>query len=586
MYRTHHCGALNKSFIGKTVTLSGWVQNNRDFGKLTFIDLRDRFGITQIVFNEEEQEILSKEARQLGREFVIQIEGTVIERSNKNLNIPTGEIEIAANTLKIISKSETPPFTIIDETDGSEELRLKHRYLDIRRPIMRDRLITRAKMVQIIRAYLDQQEFVEIETPTFIKSTPEGARDFLVPSRLHQGQFYALPQSPQILKQLLMVSGMDRYYQIVKCYRDEDFRGDRQPEFTQVDCEMSFVHQEDVLQMFEGLTKKVFQEIKSITLPDFQRISFHDAMKYYGSDKPDLRFDCKIIEIQDSLPATEFAVFNQTIANKGIIAGLNAKGCAAYTRKQLDHLTDFVKEPHRGLQGLVWIRWNDEGIKSSVDKFFNPEQLEAILELFNAEKGDLILIAAEKASKVRKSLGDLRLELAKQNQWYQENQYSVLWVIDFPLFEEDEDTGETIFMHHPFCMPHENDLQYLENEPLKVKGQLYDLVINGNEVLSGSIRIHDKALQDRIFKILGMSETEIENKFGFMVNAFKYGAPPHGGCAFGLDRWVLLLTGGDTIRDVIAFPKSSNGKDMMMDAPTFVDVKQLDELGIQIKSKP
>jgi aspartyl-tRNA synthetase len=585
MYRTHHCGALNRSFIGKSVTLCGWVQNNRDFGKLTFIDLRDRFGITQIVFNEEENELLSKEARMLGREFVVQIEGTVIERSNKNLNIPTGEIEIAASTLKIISKSDTPPFTIIDDTDGSEELRLKHRYLDIRRPIMRDRLMTRAKMVQIIRAYLDQQDFVEVETPTFIKSTPEGARDFLVPSRLHQGQFYALPQSPQILKQLLMVSGMDRYYQIVKCYRDEDFRGDRQPEFTQVDCEMSFVHQEDVLQMFEGLTKKVFEEIKSIYLPDFKRISYHDAMRLYGSDKPDLRFDCKIIEIQDELPASEFPIFNQTIANKGIIAGLNAKGCASYTRKQLDYLTDFVKEPHRGLQGLVWIRWNDEGIKSSVDKFFSAEQLEAILKLFNAEKGDLILIAAEKASKVRKSLGDLRLELAKQNNWYQENAYSVLWVVDFPLFEEDEETGETIFMHHPFCMPHENDLQYLENEPLKVKGQLYDLVINGNEVLSGSIRIHDKALQDRIFKILGMTETEIENKFGFMVNAFKYGAPPHGGCAFGLDRWVLLLTGGDTIRDVIAFPKSSNGKDMMMDAPTFVDIKQLDELGIQIKPK-
>jgi aspartyl-tRNA synthetase len=448
---------------------------------------------------------------------------------------------------------------------------------------MRDRLITRAKMVKVIREYLDNQDFIEIETPNFIKSTPEGARDFLVPSRLHPGNFYALPQSPQILKQLLMVSGMDRYYQVVKCYRDEDFRGDRQPEFTQVDCEMSFVHQEDVLNMFEGMTKTVFQKIKGIELPDLPRITFHDAMKYYGSDKPDLRFDCKIVEIQDILPKSDFVVFNQVIENKGIVAGVNAKGCAGYTRKQIDALTDFVKESHRGLNGLVWIRWNDEGIKSSVDKFYTPEQLETILKAFDAEKGDLILLGAERASKVRKSLGDLRLELAKNNGWIKEGDYSVLWVVDFPLFELDEETGETIFMHHPFCMPHETDVQYLESEPLKVRGQLYDMVINGNEIVSGSIRIHDKQLQDKIFNILGMTEEEIENKFGFMVNAFRYGAPPHGGCAFGLDRWVLLMTSGDTIRDVIAFPKSSNGKDMMMDAPTFVDPKQLDELGIAIK---
>jgi len=583
MYRSNHCGALRIEDLGKQVTLSGWVQTNRDLGAMTFVDLRDRYGITQLAFSTEKNAELTEKARKLGREFVIQVTGTVIERSSKNKNNPTGDIEIEVAELKVISISETPPFTIIDDTDGSEEIRLRHRYLDIRRPIMRDRLITRAKMVKVIREYLDNQDFIEIETPNFIKSTPEGARDFLVPSRLHPGNFYALPQSPQILKQLLMVSGMDRYYQVVKCYRDEDFRGDRQPEFTQVDCEMSFVHQEDVLNMFEGMTKTVFQKIKGIELPDFQRITFHDAMKYYGSDKPDLRFDCKIVEIQDILPKSEFVVFNQVIENNGIVAGVNAKGCAGYTRKQIDALTDFVKEPHRGLNGLVWIRWNEEGIKSSVDKFYTPEQLEIILKAFDAEKGDLILLGAERASKVRKSLGDLRLELAKNNGWIKEGDYSVLWVVDFPLFELDEETGETIFMHHPFCMPHETDIQYLESEPLKVRGQLYDMVINGNEIVSGSIRIHDKQLQDKIFNILGMTEEEIENKFGFMVNAFRYGAPPHGGCAFGLDRWVLLMTSGDTIRDVIAFPKSSNGKDMMMDAPTYVDPKQLDELGIAIK---
>jgi aspartyl-tRNA synthetase len=583
MYRSNHCGELRIEDLGKQVTLSGWVQTNRDLGAMTFVDLRDRYGITQLAFSTEKSADLTAQARKLGREYVIQVTGTVIERSSKNKNNPTGDIEIEVSELKVISVSETPPFTIIDDTDGSEEIRLRHRYLDIRRPVMRDRLITRAKMVKVIREYLDNQDFIEIETPNFIKSTPEGARDFLVPSRLHPGNFYALPQSPQILKQLLMVSGMDRYYQVVKCYRDEDFRGDRQPEFTQVDCEMSFVHQEDVLNMFEGMTKTVFQKIKGIELPDFPRITFHDAMKYYGSDKPDLRFDCKIVEIQDILPKSEFVVFNQVIENNGIVAGVNAKGCAGYTRKQIDALTDFVKESHRGLNGLVWIRWNDEGIKSSVDKFYTPEQLETILKAFDAEKGDLILLGAERASKVRKSLGDLRLELAKNNGWIKEGDYSVLWVVDFPLFELDEETGETIFMHHPFCMPHETDVQYLESEPLKVRGQLYDMVINGNEIVSGSIRIHDKQLQDKIFNILGMTEEEIENKFGFMVNAFRYGAPPHGGCAFGLDRWVLLMTSGDTIRDVIAFPKSSNGKDMMMDAPTYVDPKQLDELGIAIK---
>jgi aspartyl-tRNA synthetase len=582
MFRTKNCGELRLNHKGEEVTLAGWVQRVRNIGHLVFIDLRDRYGITQLSFDQNSNKDLCDSATKLGREFVIQVKGSVRERSAKNANIPTGEIEIDVHSFVILNESETPPFTIENNTDGSEELRLKYRYLDIRRPHLKDTLITRAKMIKAMREYLDGQGFIEIETPNLIKSTPEGARDFLVPSRLQHGSFYALPQSPQILKQLLMVAGMDRYYQVVKCYRDEDFRGDRQPEFTQLDCEMSFVEQEDIFQNFEGMTKHVFKQAKGIELADFPRITFADAMKYYGSDKPDLRFDCKIVELNAVLPKTDFVVFNNAIENGGLVAGINAKKCANYTRKQLDEITEFVKATHRGLGGIVNIRFAEDGtVKSSIDKFFSEEQLHEIGKQFNAEKGDLILIAADKISKVRKSLGDLRLDLAKKENWFDKDAWSVLWVIDFPLFEKDEETGEIIFVHHPFCSPHPEDLQYFDSDPTRVRAQTYDLVMNGNEILSGSIRIHQKDLQDRVFAKLGLTPEEVDAKFGFMLNAFRYGAPPHGGCAFGLDRWVMLMTGGETIRDAMAFPKASSGKDLMMDAPAVVDVKQLVELGIK-----
>lgn len=582
MFRTKNCGELRLNHKGEEVTLAGWVQRVRNIGHLVFIDLRDRYGITQLSFDQNSNKDLCDSATKLGREYVIQVKGSVRERSAKNANIPTGEIEIDVHSFVILNESETPPFTIENNTDGSEELRLKYRYLDIRRPHLKDTLITRAKMIKAMREYLDDQGFIEIETPNLIKSTPEGARDFLVPSRLQHGSFYALPQSPQILKQLLMVAGMDRYYQVVKCYRDEDFRGDRQPEFTQLDCEMSFVEQEDIFQNFEGMTKHVFKQAKGIELADFPRITFADAMKYYGSDKPDLRFDCKIVELNAVLPKTDFVVFNNAIESGGLVAGINAKKCANYTRKQLDEITEFVKATHRGLGGIVNIRFAEDGtVKSSIDKFFSEEQLREIGKQLNAEKGDLILIAADKISKVRKSLGDLRLDLAKKENWFDKDAWSVLWVIDFPLFEKDEETGDIIFVHHPFCSPHPEDLQYFDSDPTRVRAQTYDLVMNGNEILSGSIRIHQKDLQDRVFAKLGLTPEEVDAKFGFMLNAFRYGAPPHGGCAFGLDRWVMLMTGGETIRDAMAFPKASSGKDLMMDAPAVVDVKQLVELGIK-----
>lgn len=584
MYRTNTCGELRLQHVNQTITLAGWVQRVRDIGHLVFIDLRDRYGITQLSFDLNTDAALCERAKKLGREFVIQVKGSVRERSSKNTQIQTGEIEIAVTDFTILNEAETPPFTIENESDGSEELRLKYRYLDIRRPHLKDVLITRAKMIRAMREYLDGQGFIEIETPNLIKSTPEGARDFLVPSRLHEGTFYALPQSPQILKQLLMVAGMDRYYQVVKCYRDEDFRGDRQPEFTQLDCEMSFVEQEDVFQNFEGMTKHVFKQAKNIELPNFPRLTYADALKLYGSDKPDLRFDCKIVELNDALPKSEFAVFNSQVENGGLVAGLNAKGCANYSRKQLDELTEFVKANHRGLGGLVNIRFAEDGsVKSSIDKFFSEEQVREIGKQFGAEKGDLLLIAADKISKVRKSLGDLRLELAKRENWFDKNAWSVLWIVDFPLFERDEETGEIVFVHHPFCSPHPEDMQYFDSDPTRVRAQTYDLVMNGSEILSGSIRIHQKDLQDRIFAKLGLTPEEVDTKFGFMLNAFRYGAPPHGGCAFGLDRWVMLMTGGETIRDAMAFPKASSGKDLMMDAPAFVDTKQLDELHIAVK---
>lgn len=586
MYRTKTCGEIRIADINQTVTLAGWVQRVRDIGHLVFVDLRDRYGITQLSFNMETNAELCDKARKLGREFVVQATGKVTERSSKNLQLATGEIELNVEDLTILNESEVPPFMIENDTDGNEELRLKYRYLDIRRPILRDRLLTRAKMVKAVREYLDGKDFVEIETPTFIKSTPEGARDFLVPSRLVQGSFYALPQSPQILKQLLMVAGMDRYYQIVKCFRDEDFRGDRQPEFTQIDCEMSFVNQEDILSTFEGMVRHMFLKTKGIELAEVKRMPYAEAMKYYGSDKPDLRFDCKIVELNEVLPASEFPVFNNAVASGGLVAGINAKGCAAYTRKQFDELVEFVKASHRGLGGLVNIRFNEDGtVKSSVDKFYSEEQLREIGKHFNAEKGDLLLLAADKISKVQKSLGDLRLELAKQNGWMKEGEYSVLWIVDFPLFEQDEETGEIIFVHHPFCSPHPEDLKYFDTEPLKCRAQQYDMVINGWEVCSGSIRIHDRLMQNKVFEKLGLTEEDRDKKFGFMLNAFKYGAPPHGGCAFGLDRLVVLLAGGETIRDSIAFPKTSGGRDIMMDAPTPVDPNQLKELGVAVVKK-
>ena len=582
-YRSHTCGELRLSDAGVKVTLSGWVHRSRDLGGMTFVDLRDRHGITQLVFNMESNADLCGAARKLGREYVIQATGVVAERSNKNAQLPTGDIEILVETLTILNAAELPPFTMDDDTDGGEELRMRYRYLDLRRPQMQQRLMLRANMLKAVREYLDAEGFVEIETPNLIKSTPEGARDFLVPSRLQPGLFYALPQSPQILKQLLMVSGMDRYYQIAKCFRDEDLRGDRQPEFTQIDCEMSFVRQEDVWNMFEGMTKHVFKKVKNIDLPDFQRLPYRDAMKYYGSDKPDLRFGCKINDLNEVVAGSDFAVFNNVINSNGLVAGINATGCSEYSRKQIDELTEFVKAPQRGAGGLIYIKFGSDGsIKSSIDKFFTPEQLQKIGDACGAKPGDLVLIVADKEKKTRKVLGDLRLEMAKRENWIDKNSWSVFWVVDMPLFEPDEVTGEPVFAHHPFCATHPDDVQFMDTDPLRVRAQSYDLVMNGNEILSGSIRIHDKAQQEKIFKILGFSEEEKERRFGFMVNAFKYGAPPHGGCAFGFDRWAMLMAGGETIRDVIPFPKNNNGRDMMMDAPGEVDNDQLKIVGIQL----
>jgi len=581
MYRSHTCGELRESHINKEVTLSGWVHKSRDLGGMTFIDLRDRYGVTQLVFNMESDSSLCEAARKLGREFVIKVIGKVAERSNKNPNMPTGNIEIEIISLTILNAAETPPFTMDDDTDGGEELRMKYRYLDLRRPLMTKRMEMRAKTTAAMREFLTGKGFLEIETPTLIKSTPEGARDFIVPSRLQPGKFYALPQSPQILKQLLMVAGMDKYFQITKCYRDEDFRGDRQPEFSQLDCEMSFVEQEDVLNMFEGMTKHVFKNVIDVELPNFQRLTYHDALKFYGSDKPDLRFDCKITDLNEAFAGTDFMVFKSAIDKGDLIAGINAKGCASYSRKQIDQLTDFVREPHRGAGGLVYVKFNEDGtVKSSIDKFFTAEQLKQVGEKFDAAPGDLLLILVDNEKKCRKNLGDLRLEMAKRQDWITPNSWSVLWIVDFPLFEKDEETGEIIFVHHMFCSPHPDDKHLMDSDPLKVRAETYDMVMNGNEIVSGSIRIHEKEMQEKIFDLLGFTKEEQEEQFGFMVNAFKYGAPPHGGCAFGLDRWVMLMAETDTIRDVIAFPKNNAGRDLMMYAPSVVDPEQLKDLGL------
>lgn len=582
MYRTKTCGELRAANIGETVTLSGWVQKTRELGGMTFVDLRDRYGITQLVFDENQNAELCQEAKKLGREFVIQIEGKVVERSSKNPKMDTGDVEIIVNKLTILNTSEIPPFTIQDDTDGGDDLRMKYRYLDLRRAAVRKNLELRHKMAFEVRSYLDKQGFLEVETPVLIGSTPEGARDFVVPSRMNPGQFYALPQSPQTLKQLLMVAGFDRYFQIVKCFRDEDLRADRQPEFTQIDCEMSFVEQEDIITLFEGMAKHLFKTIRNIDIKEaFPRMTWHDAMKYYGSDKPDLRFDMKFVELMDILKGYGFGVFD----NAEYIGGICAKGAATYTRKQLDALTEFVKRPQIGAKGMVYARVEADGtIKSSVDKFYSQDVLQKMKEAFNAEPGDLILIlSGDDTMKTRKQLCELRLEVANQLGLRDKDKFACLWVVDFPMYEWSEEEGRLMAMHHPFTSPKPEDVPLLDTDPASVRANAYDMVINGVEVGGGSIRIHDSQLQAKIFKILGFTPEKAQEQFGFLMNAFKYGAPPHGGLAYGLDRWVSLFAGLDSIRDCIAFPKNNSGRDVMLDAPGNLDQKQLDELFLDIK---
>lgn len=584
MYRTNTCGELRISDAGSIVTLSGWVQRIRKMGGMTFLDIRDRYGITQIVFDNSASPELTEAANHLGREFVVQVTGKVQERSAKNPNLPTGDIEIIAEKLQVLNPSEVPPFTIEDDTDGGDELRMKYRYLDIRRNAVRKNLELRHKMTMEVRRYLDSKGFLEIETPMLVGSTPEGARDFVVPSRMNYGQFYALPQSPQTLKQLLMVAGIDRYFQIVKCFRDEDLRADRQPEFTQIDCEMSYIHQDDIINLFEGMAKHLFKEIRGVELKEpFQRMTWADAMKYYGSDKPDLRFDMKFVELMDTLKGFGFSVFD----NAAYIGGINAKGAAHYTRKQLDQLTEYVKRSQIGAKGMVYARVEADGtVKSSVDKFYSQETLQALRKKMNAEPGDLILIlSGDDVMKTRKQLCELRLEVARQLGLRDKNKFACLWVIDFPMFEWSDEEQRLMAMHHPFTHPKEEDIPMLDTNPAAVRADAYDMVINGVEVGGGSIRIHDSALQAKMFEILGFTPEKAQEQFGFLMNAFKYGAPPHGGLAYGLDRWVSLFAGLDSIRDCIAFPKNNSGRDIMLDAPAPLDQKQLDELSIAIVEK-
>jgi len=582
MYRTNTCGELNISHVGQQVTLSGWVQRTRDLGGLTFVDLRDRYGITQLFFNMETHAKLSQEARALGREYVVQIEGVVAERSNKNPKIPTGEIEILVSKITILNKAELPPFTIEDETDGGDELRMKYRYLDLRRNAVRRNLELRHRMAQEVRKYMDSQRFIEVETPVLMKSTPEGARDFVVPSRMNRGQFYALPQSPQTFKQILMVAGFDRYFQIVKCFRDEDLRADRQPEFTQIDCEMSFVTQDDVLNTFEGLIRHLFQTVKGVTLDDpFRRMTFDEAMSSYGNDKPDLRFDMKIHELSGLAKGKGFGVFD----NAGYVGAICARGCANYTRKQIDELTDFVKRPQIGAQGLIYAKFNNDGsVQSSVDKFFTNEQLKEWGNVLDAHSGDLLLVMAGKREKTRSQLSELRLEMGNRCGLRDKNKYVPLWVIDFPLFEWDDETQRFYAMHHPFTSPKPEDIPYFESDPGRIRANAYDCVMNGVELGGGSIRIHDRALQQKMFQTLGFTSEQAEYQFGFLLNAFKYGAPPHGGIAFGFDRLVSMFAGLESIRDTIAFPKNNAGRDMMIDSPSLISDEQLKELGIVVKN--
>ncbi len=581
MFRTNTCGELRLSDAGKEVTLAGWVQRSRKMGGMTFIDMRDRYGITQIVFNDELDKALNDAAGRLGREYVVQVKGTVAERTNKNPHMPTGDIEILAKEINILNPSEVPPFTIENDTDGGDDLRMKYRYLDLRREAVRRNLELRHKMTMEVRRYLDSKGFLEIETPMLVGSTPEGARDFVVPSRMNRGQFYALPQSPQTLKQLLMVSGMDRYFQIVKCFRDEDLRADRQPEFTQIDCEMSFIEQNDVIELFEGMAKHLFKEIRGIELPDpFIRMPWADAMKYYGSDKPDLRFGMRFVEIKDIMQGHGFSVFD----NAAYIGAINAKGAASYTRKQLDALTDYVKRPQIGAKGLVYARVEADGnVKSSVDKFYDQAILQKLKASMEAEPGDLILImSGDDAMKTRKQLCELRLEMGRQLGLRDKNKFACLWVVDFPMFEWSDEEQRLMAMHHPFTHPKDEDIALLDSDPAAVRADAYDMVINGVEVGGGSIRIHDSELQAKMFEILGFTPEKAQEQFGFLMNAFKFGAPPHGGLAYGLDRWVSLFAGLDSIRDCIAFPKNNSGRDVMLDAPSALDQKQLDELQLAL----
>ena len=578
MFRTHNLGELNITNKDQQVTLCGWVHKTRDLGGMTFIDLRDRYGITQLAFNLEKNSELCLKARSLGREFVIQAAGKVIERSSKNLQISTGEIEIEVFQLNILNTSKTPPFTIEDQSDGGDELRMKYRYLDIRRNVIKNNLILRNKISLETRKYLSNIDFIEVETPYLIKSTPEGARDFIVPSRMNEGQFYALPQSPQTFKQLLMVGGMDKYYQIVKCFRDEDLRADRQPEFTQIDCEMSFVDQEEILMTFEGLTKHLIKEIKGIDVNEFPKISYDDAISLYGSDKPDIRFDMKFVDFTSSSKGYDFKVFD----NAEIIIGLVVKDCANYSRKQLDKLIDFVKTPQVGASGLIYCKFNEDGTtKSSVDKFFNEEVKKIWKEKANCNEGDLLLMMSGDTDKTRKALGTLRLKLAEDLNMRNPEEFAPLWVVDFPLLEWDEESGRYHAMHHPFTAPKLEDIERIETDPKSVRANAYDLVLNGNEIGGGSIRIHNKDLQKKMFTHLGFTDEEAKEQFGFLMDAFEYGAPPHGGIAFGFDRLCAILGGEESIRDFIAFPKNNSGRDVMIDSPSYISKDQLDELRIK-----
>ena len=584
MYRTNTCGELRLSDAGKEVTLAGWVQRARKMGGMTFVDLRDRYGITQLVFNEADNADLCGEANKLGREYCIQVKGVVNGRQSKNSKIPTGDIEIIAKELKVLSSSETPPFTIEDNTDGGDDLRMKYRYLDLRREAVRKNMELRHRMTILIRNFLDAAQFMEVETPILIGSTPEGARDFVVPSRMNPGQFYALPQSPQTLKQLLMVAGFDRYFQIAKCFRDEDLRADRQPEFTQIDCEMSFVDQDDVINLFEEMARHLFREIRGVELPKLEQMKWHDAMKRYGSDKPDLRFGMEFVELMDDLKGTgSFSVFDEA----AYIGGIVVPGCADYSRKQLNELTDFVKRPQVGAQGLVFIKYNADGtIKSSIDKFYTEEQLLKVKETTGAKDGDLVLIlSGNNVRKTQVQLCSLRLEMGNRLGLRDKNVFKCLWIVDFPLFEWSDEEQRLMATHHPFTMPNPDDIKLLDEHPEQVRAKAYDFVCNGIEVGGGSLRIHDTQLQEKMFEVLGFTPESAKAQFGFLMNAFKYGAPPHAGLAFGLDRFVSIMAGLDSIRDCIAFPKNNSGRDVMLDAPSFIDQKQLDELEIKLDLK-